>query len=298
MSCRAAYVDSGGGTLFRFVIGAVCGVAYDTVKTFAIVLFHVKYTSFYKIYVALLVCRKLIILCAKGADFPKMSLYAISDLHLSLGTDKPMSVFGGNWENYEQKLLKNWNEKVKPDDAVIVNGDVSWATYLENTHKDFEFLNNLNGIKLVSKGNHDYWWTTMKKQRDFCEKMSFDTINFLQNNCFVYGGCAVCATRGWLLSSNNAEDKKIYNRELERLQLGLREAKKSGSKRIIAALHYPPDLNFMTVLEKFSVSICVYGHLHGDVCRNSNYFEGNVNGVEYKLVSCDFLNFDPVRLVE
>lgn len=227
-----------------------------------------------------------------------MALYAISDLHLSLGTDKPMSVFGGNWENYEEKLQKNWNEKVKPDDTVIINGDVSWAMYLEHTDRDFEFINNLNGTKLISKGNHDYWWTTMKKQKEFCEKMGFNTINFLQNNCYMYKNTAVCATRGWILTSNNAEDKRIYSRELERLQLGLRAANAKNPDKIIAALHYPPDLNFMTVLENFGVSICVYGHLHGNVRANSNYFEDTVNGIEYRLVSCDYLDFDPLRLVD
>ena len=226
-----------------------------------------------------------------------MAIFAISDLHLSLGTDKPMSIFGGNWDNYEEKLIKNWNEKVSDNDIVIVNGDISWATYLENAVEDFSFINNLNGTKIISKGNHDYWWTTMKKQNEFLEANGFDTIKFMQNNCYVFENTCICGTRGWVLTSKDDEDKKIYNRELERLQLSLREAQKSGCENIICALHYPPDSTFMTVLENFGVKTCIYGHLHGDITRNSSYFEGEVGGIEYKLVSCDFLNFDPLRLV-
>ncbi|MBQ3115386.1 MAG: metallophosphoesterase [Clostridia bacterium] len=226
-----------------------------------------------------------------------MAVYAISDLHLSLGTDKPMSVFGGNWDNYEQKLKTNWNNLVKKNDTVIVNGDISWATYIENAVNDFSFINQLNGTKLVSKGNHDYWWTTMKKQQEFCENNGFDTIKFLQNNCYVIEDYAICGTRGWALTKNDDEDKKIYNRELERLQLSLREAKKADAKGIIVGLHYPPDLTFMTVLENFGVRKCIYGHLHGNVHINTAYFEGEVGGIEYKLVSCDYLDFNPIRLV-
>ncbi|MBQ4542960.1 MAG: metallophosphoesterase [Clostridia bacterium] len=226
-----------------------------------------------------------------------MAVYAISDLHLSLGTDKPMSVFGGNWDNYEEKLKTNWNNAVAKDDTVIINGDISWATYIENAVNDFSFINQLNGTKLISKGNHDYWWTTMKKQQEFCENNGFDTIKFLQNNCYVVDGYAICGTRGWTITKNDDEDKKIYNRELERLQLSLREAKKADVKGIIAGLHYPPDLTFMTVLENFGVTKCVYGHLHGNVQINSAYFEGEVGGIDYKLVSCDYLDFNPVRLV-
>lgn len=226
-----------------------------------------------------------------------MAIFAISDLHLSLGTDKPMSIFGGNWDNYEEKLKENWNNKVKKDDFVIVNGDISWATYIENAYNDFEFINNLNGTKIISKGNHDYWWTTMKKQREYCEANGFDTIKFMQNNCYIHDDYCICGTRGWALTSKDEDDKKIYNRELERLQLSLREAIKTKHKGIIAALHYPPDGTFMTVLENFGVEKCVYGHLHGAVTRNSSYFEDVINGIDYKLVSCDYLDFDPIRLV-
>jgi len=226
-----------------------------------------------------------------------MAIFAISDLHLSLGTDKPMSVFGGNWDNYEEKLMKNWNNKVSNDDFVIVNGDISWATYIENAYNDFEFINKLNGTKIISKGNHDYWWTTMKKQREYCELNGFDTIKFMQTNCYIHDDYCICGTRGWVLTSRDEDDKKIYNRELERLQLSLREAKKVDCKGIIAALHYPPDGVFMTVLENFGVEKCVYGHLHGAVDRNSSFFEDVINGIDYKLVSCDYLDFDPIRLV-
>ena len=170
-----------------------------------------------------------------------MALFAISDLHLSLGTDKPMDIFGGNWKNYEQKLEDNWRAAVTDDDTVILNGDNSWATYLQNAIEDFTFINSLPGKKLLGKGNHDYWWTTAKKLREFCAENSFNTIDFLHNNHFLLGGYAVCGSRGWQITTNDDDDKKIYARELARLEFSLASAVKANPLGIIAALHYPPE---------------------------------------------------------
>ena len=222
-----------------------------------------------------------------------MALFAISDLHLSFGTDKPMDVFGSRWENYEKKLEENWNRDVSPEDVVIVNGDNSWAMYLEDTYEDFKFINSLNGTKLLLKGNHDYWWSTMSKHEKWCRKNGFDTIKFIHNNHYLYGGTAICGTRGWQLTDRSAEDIKVYNRERERLINSLKSA--AGAKNIIAALHYPPDDGFKSVLCEYGVSFCVFGHLHAGGFKDYSDFEEN--GIPYRLVSCDYLGFEPYKII-
>ncbi len=224
-----------------------------------------------------------------------MALYAISDLHLSLGTDKPMDVFGEHWENYEQRLKENWESAVSGDDTVIVNGDNSWATYIQNAVEDFSFINSLPGRKILSKGNHDYWWTTMNKQTAFCRQHGFDTINFLHNNHYMCGGAAICGTRGWQITKNDDEDRKIHNRELERLELSLRSAIPSDPEQIIVALHYPPDDKFKAVLSRYGVRTCVYGHLHGAAHKNA--VNTTIEGIKLRLVSCDFLQFTPMKIL-
>ena len=226
-----------------------------------------------------------------------MAIYAISDLHLSLGTDKPMDIFGSHWEDYENKLRENWRRLVQDDDIVLINGDVSWAMYLQNIYEDFAYINALTGKKILSKGNHDYWWTTHKSQSDYCASNGFTTINFLQNNHYMVGDIAICGTRGWALTKNNDEDKKIHNRELERLKLSLSSAEKDSPREIIAALHYPPDRAFKEILTNHRVSTCVYGHLHGNSYRHDGYTKDEIiDGVSYRLVSCDYLNFTPLKI--
>lgn len=223
-----------------------------------------------------------------------MKLFAISDLHLSLGTDKPMDIFGHSWENYEERLEKNWRETISDDDTVIINGDISWATYLENTTEDFKFINNLPGRKIFLKGNHDYWWTTLNKQNAFYEENDFSTINVLQNNFYMVKDAAICGTRGWQLTKNNEHDRKVYERELQRLKLSLDAAAANKPREIITALHYPPDNKFKELLSNYRVSVCVYGHLHGNSYR---YVRDTIeDGISYRLVSCDYLNFIPLEI--
>ena len=224
-----------------------------------------------------------------------MALFSISDLHLSFGTDKPMDVFGKKWENYEEKLKNNWNRLVSDDDIVIVNGDNSWATYLEDTYKDFEFINSLKGTKLISKGNHDYWWTTMNKHQKWCDENGFDTIKFLHNNCYMYNDVAICGTRGWQLISRDEDDLKVHNRELERLKISLDFALKENPAKVIVALHYPPDDDFCRLMEEYGVSMCLFGHLHSAGFKD--YKDYSKNGIDYKLVSCDFLGFVPYKIM-
>lgn len=230
-----------------------------------------------------------------------MALYTIADLHLPLGIDKPMDIFGKAWENYVERLADNWQTVIKSDDMVVLPGDFSWATYLEQSTKDFEFLHKLNGKKILLKGNHDYWWTTMNKLREFTAKNGFSDIDFLQNNYFMYEDIALCGTRGWIhpaWDNFSGEDRKIFDREVLRLELSLNSAK--DYKEIYVFTHYPPmstalESNaFVEMMKKYLVTKCVYGHLHSASRRNA--IEGKIDGIEYKLVSGDYLGFNPVKL--
>ena len=223
-----------------------------------------------------------------------MALFSISDLHLSFGTDKPMDIFGKKWENYEEKLKTNWNNAVSMEDVVIVNGDNSWATYIEDAVADFSFINSLNGTKIISKGNHDYWWTTMSKHRKWCKQNGFDTIKFLHNNYYMYGNTAICGTRGWQLTKGDDEDLKVHNRELERLKISLDQGIGAEPESIIVALHYPPDEHFRQLMERYNVDLCLFGHLHSAGFKEYSDYEEN--GIAYKLVSCDYLGFNPYKI--
>jgi len=232
-----------------------------------------------------------------------MSIYAISDLHLSLSIDKPMDIFGERWKNYMEKLRIMWKETVTCDDYVIVPGDISWATYLEQAVEDFRLIDSLPGKKIISKGNHDYWWTTMSKLEDFVNRNNFSTIRFMHNNSFRIENVALCGTRGWNSPGDNgftADDNKIYNRELQRLEMSLKSSVEKGGDFIIAALHYPPfnskgePTEFVNIMGRYGVKICVYGHLHGESIKSA--VNGEVDGIEYRLVSADFLDFKPLQL--
>ena len=151
-----------------------------------------------------------------------MSIYAISDLHLSFGDNKPMDIFGVNWENHAEKIRENWVKKVKEDDLVLLPGDFSWAMYLKDTYKDFEFLNSLPGKKLLLKGNHDYWWTTIKKMREYLVENKFENIDFVYNNSYEYKDKIIVGTRGWQ-DGKTAEDRRLIKRENFRLELSLKD---------------------------------------------------------------------------
>lgn len=228
-----------------------------------------------------------------------MSIYAISDLHLSYNTDKPMDIFG--WKDYESKIKENWNSKVKENDLVILGGDFSWSMDLEDTYKDFEFIHNLPGKKILIKGNHDYWWGTLTKMKKYINEIGFNDINFLYNNSYEFEGKLICGTRGWNFSDLQEEDEKIYNREIQRLRLSLEDAvKKYGNeKEIIVCLHYPPlktneISDFVRVMEKYNVTKCIYGHLHGPA--HKFIVEKNIDNIQYIMTSCDYTNFDLVKL--
>lgn len=230
-----------------------------------------------------------------------MKIFAISDLHLSFSTDKPMDVFGGEWENHDIKIRESWINRIRPEDVVILPGDISWGLKSHDTVEDFKWIHELPGMKLFFKGNHDLWWTTPKKLNAMYEDMLF-----LQNNYYAAGDIAICGTRGWNLPQTSSQwtdhDEKIYQREMGRLRMSLDSAKKDGFERIIVAMHYPPlekknrDNGFTRIIKEYGVEKVLYGHLHG-YNAHQNAFCGLYEGTEYQLVACDYLKFRPM-LVE
>lgn len=227
-----------------------------------------------------------------------MSLFVIADLHLSLSVDKPMDIFGG-WDDYVNKIEYNWQRKIKPEDTVVIPGDVSWAMSLEQSVKDFEFINKLNGRKIISKGNHDYWWNTKSKMDGFFAKNGFDTLNILHNNHYEYEGFGICGTRGWINETSEPADKKVLAREAARLTASIESALNAGLKPIVF-LHYPPiygtscNYDMLEVLHKYDIKWCFYGHIHGS--GHGYAINGCRDGVNYRLVSSDFLQFDPMDI--
>lgn len=225
-----------------------------------------------------------------------MSLYAIADLHLSFGVKKPMDIFSG-WKDYAERLEANWRARVQPEDTVVIPGDISWAMTLEETRRDFSFLHALPGQKVLMKGNHDYWWSTMTKMRAFLAQNGFSTLTFVHNSAWPVEGRTVCGTRGWFYDSEG--DKKVLLREAGRLNTSLCEAEKQGLSPIVF-LHYPPIYRdfacteITDVLTAHHVTRCYYGHLHGRARRYA--VQGLHNSIDYTLISADQLQFDPLRI--
>ncbi len=229
-----------------------------------------------------------------------MAIYAIGDLHLSGHSSKPMSIFGDHWIDHENKIKKSWIKKVKNEDAVLIPGDISWAMTLDEAMIDLQWIADLPGMKYLIKGNHDYWWGSIRKLNSL-----FESMNFIQNNFFTYMDYAICGTRGWSCPNHykfTDHDKKIYIREANRLEMSLKAAKEKGHENIIAMLHYPPTNDklesslFTEILEEYKVSHLVYGHLHGEGSYDYG-LQGVHNGVDYKLVSCDYIDFELNKIV-
>ena len=226
-----------------------------------------------------------------------MSLFAISDTHLSFGTDKPMDVFPG-WENYTEKLEKNWKLIINDNDIVVIAGDISWGMNLNEALPDFKFLNELPGKKLIIKGNHDYWWTTVKKMENFFEANGLNTFKFIHNTAYPVGSVCVCGTRGWLQGECEA-DKKVLLREAGRLKTSIDEAKKTGLEPI-AFLHYPPVYDNIVCTEMYSILVesgikrCYYGHMHGNSAKRA--VNEVRDGIRFSLISCDYRDFCPLLI--
>ena len=225
-----------------------------------------------------------------------MALYAIGDTHLSLRSDKPMDVFGGGWEGYVDKLREGF-APVEDSDTVVLCGDLSWGMSLEEARDDFAFLNSeLPGEKWLLKGNHDYWWTTASKMNAFFAANGFTRLHILHNNCAPYGDAALCGTRGWFFEENGTPHwEKVFNRELIRLEASLKAA---GEREKLCFLHYPPLYRgyrcqeIIGLLERYGVTLCCYGHLHGGSHRLA--VTGRQGGVDYRLVAADYVGFRPV----
>lgn len=222
-----------------------------------------------------------------------MSLYAIADTHLSFGTDKPMDTFPG-WQDYTQRLKNNWNRLVTDDDFVVIAGDISWAMNFDELKADFEFIESLNGSKIIIKGNHDYWWNTMSKMNRFIEENGFKSIQIVHNNCVDFKDFSVCGSRGWFFDSDEEQDEKVLNREVGRIKTSL-DAAKNDEK--IVFLHYPPVTidarceEIFGLLKEYDIKECYYGHLHGAAAHFS--VDEIVEGVKLKLISADRLGFTP-----
>lgn len=228
-----------------------------------------------------------------------MALYAIGDLHLSFGVDKPMDVFGGAWKGYVEKL-KEGLKVIGPEDTTVLLGDLTWGIDMQQAKEDFAFINAIPGRKLIIKGNHDYWWTTATKFYKFCEENGFSNMFILNNNAYEYEELALCGTRGWFFEEDAAEgshNDKIFKRELIRLETSLKAA---GDRLKICFLHYPPRYRgyecpeILALLKKYDVRQCCYGHLHGESHKLA--IEGMHDGIEFRLCAADFLNFSPIRL--
>ena len=230
-----------------------------------------------------------------------LSLYAIGDLHLSLGSDKPMDVFGGDWENYVEKIKSGFSI-LGPGDVCVICGDISWAMSLEESIEDFKFIDGLPGSKIILKGNHDYWWMTVSKMKSFFAQNGITSIDILNNNCFFHDGAAICGTRGWLTEgdADTEHNIKIMARETARLRASLKEAGDASEK--LCFFHYPPRFKNMVchsiieAMNEFGIKKCWYGHIHG--LGRDYAVQGDVEGINYEMVSADFVDFVPQRITD
>lgn len=228
-----------------------------------------------------------------------MALYAIGDLHLCLGAPKPMDVFGGTWMGYMEKLQQGLSV-ICPEDTTVLLGDLSWALSLEEAKEDFAWIDRIPGRKIILKGNHDYWWNTATKFYRFCQENHFSQQYILNNNHYEYDGYAICGTRGWFFeeSRSGEHDEKVFKRELLRLEASLSSA---GELPKIVFLHYPPRYKgyeceeILGLLKKYDVRHCFYGHLHG--ASHALALEGLWDGIDFRLVSADKLNFSPFLVI-
>ena len=228
-----------------------------------------------------------------------MALYAIGDLHLCLGAPKPMDIFGGAWVGYMDKLRRGM-EVITEADTTVLLGDLSWALDLQSATEDFRWIDRIPGKKIILKGNHDYWWSTASKFYKFCEENGFSNQFILNNNHYEYEGFAICGTRGWFFEEERSgqHDEKVFKRELIRLEASLKSA---GDLPKIVFLHYPTKYKgyecpeILELLKKYDVQRCFYGHLHGG--SHGLAMEGVWDGIDFRLVAADKLNFCPFTVI-
>lgn len=221
-----------------------------------------------------------------------MRIFAIADLHLPGGDVKPMDVFGPHWERHFERISEDWRARVGEEDVVLLPGDTSWAMQLRDALPDLLRIADLPGRKILLRGNHDYWWSSLSRLRAALPEGFYA----LQNDALLLSGTLFAGTRGWLCTCDDPQDRKIHEREVQRLALSLQAARRlSADAPIVAMLHYPPfpeppeQTGFTRLLSEYGVRVAVYGHLHG--ASTARAFNGLFEGVRYQLVSCDALRF-------
>ena len=236
-----------------------------------------------------------------------MSTYVIADLHLSLGEgcNKSMEVFGRRWTGYVDKLERHWRALIGDEDDVVIPGDISWALSLEEAESDLRFLDSLPGRKLLGKGNHDFWWSSMKKMQEATDRLGLTTLHFLHNNAMETEDYILAGTRGWFLEEDisekmtDADFDKIVAREAGRLALSLEAAKQYEgfeAKETIAFMHFPPVWNdravprFVELLSQYGVKRCYFGHIHGNYTAPAYVTH---EGIDFILISADYIDFVP-----
>ena len=225
-----------------------------------------------------------------------MSIFGISDLHLSLSADKPMDVFKG-WDNYVERLTAHWNKIVSSEDTVVIPGDISWALKLKDCYEDFKFLNSLPGTKIILKGNHDLWWSTTNKMNIFLEENNFDSIKFVFNSAIPVGEYVICGSRGWFFDDKE-QSKKVILREAGRLRTSIEKALETGLEPLVF-LHYPVVYKeqvceeLLDVLLEFNIKDVWYGHIHGAGKQPSLI---NHSGINFHLITCDSIDFSPILI--
>lgn len=236
-----------------------------------------------------------------------MSLFVISDLHLDVLTnEKSMEIFGDKWKDYTQKIYKNWTRIITDDDVVVIPGDISWALNLENSVYDLKWIDALPGKKIIMKGNHDFWWSTLTKMKRFFEENNISTIDILHNNAIETENYILAGSRGWFVDKSvqpakslTADYEKILNREKIHLRMSLEEAKKmqsSSGKEILVFFHFPPIWNgfecieIIDILKEYQIERVFFGHIHGSYNVSSSF---EYDGIKFKMVSADFVDFIP-----
>lgn len=241
-----------------------------------------------------------------------MALYIMADPHLSIGKDKPMDFFGNRWNGYVEKIKNNWIKVVKPQDTVVLPGDISWGMRLTEAAEDLAFLEALPGEKIISKGNHDFWWETTSKLGHFCNQHGFQSLHFLHNNAYLRQGYIICGSRGWyteekkLTLRNETDAKKIINREVGRLQMSLeygkqlqRTANTDPIPPLLVCLHFPPYYRgyicneLIDIMQAYQVRQCYFGHIHG---RYNDPPHTDYAGITFTPVAADYLNFCPLLI--
>ena len=232
-----------------------------------------------------------------------MKVYAISDLHLSINNPKPMNIFGPVWDNYLEEIEKDWNSRVNDDDIVLIPGDISWAMKLDSALPDLEYICNFTGNKIIVKGNHDYWWSSISELRSHLTNKTYA----IQNDAIKIGNYIIGGSRGWTPADNgfeSPEDEKIYKRELIRMDLSLKSMKnlQTNGEKMIVMTHFPPfnfrmeDNDMTRLFENYGVDVVVYGHLHKYDKNQKLYYERN--GVKYYLTSCDIVGNQLIEIIE